>query len=127
MIDLFPGETKEFLSYDMAINDTNNYYQPEFLNILLPNGVPPHRLVLKINYLIMLLRNLDPSDGLCNGSRMVCHQFSTHVIHAEITTGQYSGKHVFIPRIPLSLANDEGYPFKFVQKQFPVDFSIPQF
>ncbi|XP_022860012.1 uncharacterized protein LOC111380628 [Olea europaea var. sylvestris] len=98
MIDLFPGETKEFLSYDMAIDDINNYYQLEFLNILLPNGVLPHRLVLKINCPIMLLRNLDPSNGLYNGSRMVCRQFSTHVIHAEITTGQYSGKHVFMQR-----------------------------
>lgn len=66
----------------------------------------------------MLLRNLDPSEGLCNGTRMVCKEFEDNVIHAEIIVGHHVGKHAFIPRIPLSPAENEGYPFQFRIKQF---------
>ncbi|XP_012837726.1 PREDICTED: uncharacterized protein LOC105958267 [Erythranthe guttata] len=120
LISLFPGEGRSFHSYDEAIDDVNNYYEEEFLNSLSPNGLPPHKLLLKINCPIILLRNLDPSNGLCNGTRMVCRNFKDNVIDAEIVFGQHSGKHVFIPRIPLSPAENEGYPFKFKRKQFPV-------
>ncbi|XP_050233165.1 uncharacterized protein LOC126681661 [Mercurialis annua] len=120
MITLFPGESKIYNSFDEAVDDTTNYYQEEFLNTLLPNGLPPHKLELKVNCPIMLLRNLDPSNGLCNGTRMVCKKFGNNVIHAEITVGQHTGKQVLLPRIPLSPAENEGYPFRFKRKQFPV-------
>ena len=120
MISTFPGEKKIFSSFDEALDDTNHYYQEEFLNTLLPNGLPPHNLELKVNCPIMLLRNLDPANGLCNGTRMVCRSFCENVIHAEITMGQHAGKQVFLPRIPLSPAENEGYPFQFKRKQFPV-------
>lgn len=37
----------------------------------------------------MLLRNLDPSEGLCNGTIMVCKEFEDNVIHAEIIVGHH--------------------------------------
>ncbi|KAG5570609.1 hypothetical protein H5410_060375, partial [Solanum commersonii] len=75
MIEKFPGETKTYISFDSAEDDANNYYQEEYLNTLTPNGLPPHRLVLKENAPIMLLRNLDPSNGLCNGTWLICRGF----------------------------------------------------
>lgn len=51
---------------------------------------------------------------------MVCRDFKDNVLNAEIVFGQHAGKHVFIPRIPLSPAENEGYSFKFTRKQFPV-------
>ncbi|KAG8370134.1 hypothetical protein BUALT_Bualt14G0085800 [Buddleja alternifolia] len=120
MISIFPGQAQIFNNFDEAIDNNESYYDPEFLNSLTPNGMPPHKLVLKKNCPIMLLRNLDPADGLCNGTRMVCKNFENNVIHAEIVVGQYAGKQVFIPRIPLSPAENEGYPFVFKRKQFPV-------
>ena len=80
MIELFPGESVTYNSFDEAVDDTNHSYQEEFLNILLPNGLPPHKLVLKKNCPIILLRNLDPFNGLCNGTRMICKQFNRNVI-----------------------------------------------
>ncbi|XP_059288818.1 uncharacterized protein LOC132042232 [Lycium ferocissimum] len=68
LISKFPGESRTFLSFDSAEDDTNNYYQEDYLNTLTPSGLPPHRLVLKKNARIMLLRNLDASNGLCTGS-----------------------------------------------------------
>lgn len=51
---------------------------------------------------------------------MVCRDFKDNVIHAEITVGQFSGTSVLLPRIPLMPAENEGYPFQFKRKQFPI-------
>lgn len=105
----------------MKLKMIQNYsYEEGFLNSLTPNGLPPHKLVLKRNCLIILIRNLDPSNGLCNGTRMVCKNFTDNVIDTEIVFGQQTGKHVFIPRIPISPTENEGYSFKFKCKQFPI-------
>ncbi|XP_042504703.1 ATP-dependent DNA helicase PIF6-like [Macadamia integrifolia] len=72
----------------------------------------------------MLLRNLNPSHGECNGTRMVCRQFQKNVILAEITMGQFTGNLVPLPRIPLSPAENEGYPFHLKREQFPIRLSF---
>ncbi|KAI3467920.1 hypothetical protein Pfo_024583, partial [Paulownia fortunei] len=120
LISIFPGEARTFNSFDKAIDDINNYYEEDFLYSLTLNGLPPYKLVLKRNYPIILLRNLDPSNGLCNGTRMVCRDFKNNIIDAEIIFRQHTGKHVFIPRLPLLPAENEGYPFQFRRKQFPI-------
>ncbi|KAH0715051.1 hypothetical protein KY284_007956 [Solanum tuberosum] len=43
MIEKFPGETKTYINFDSAEDDTNNYYQEKYLNTLTPNGLLPHR------------------------------------------------------------------------------------
>ncbi|AQK79503.1 hypothetical protein ZEAMMB73_Zm00001d035706 [Zea mays] len=70
MIDRFQGEQMMYHSFDTAVDDPNNYYPSEFLNTLTPNGLPPHVLKLKVGCPIMLLRNIDPANGLCNGTRL---------------------------------------------------------
>ena len=64
LINLFYGEGKKSKSFDTALNDTHNYCQEIFLNSLCPNGFPPHKLELKINYPIILIRNLDLANSL---------------------------------------------------------------
>ncbi|KAG8655608.1 hypothetical protein MANES_04G057608v8, partial [Manihot esculenta] len=44
MINMFPGERNIYTSFDEAIDYTNNHYQKEFLNTLLPNELPQHKL-----------------------------------------------------------------------------------
>ncbi|XP_073017964.1 uncharacterized protein [Primulina eburnea] len=121
IIQSFPGKNRTFTRFDEAFDDTQNFYPPEFLNSLTPNGMPPHRLVLKNNCTIMLLRNIDPSDGLCNGTRMACRGFQDNVIHAESQLAIIPENIGFILRIPLSPAKNEGYPFQFRRKQFQFD------
>ncbi|KAK9665025.1 hypothetical protein RND81_14G085200 [Saponaria officinalis] len=70
------GQTFEYKSFDEAIDITTEQYPVEFLNTLRPSGLPPHHLVLKKNSPIILLRNLDPTSGLCNGTRLICRVFS---------------------------------------------------
>ncbi|AQK75317.1 hypothetical protein ZEAMMB73_Zm00001d018231 [Zea mays] len=124
MIDRFQGEHMVYHSFDSAMDDPHNYYPPEFLNTLTPNGLPPHILKLKIGCPIILLRNIDPANGLCNGTRLVIRGFQRNSIDAEIVLGQHVGKRIFLPRIPLCPSDEEMFPFQFKRKQFPVRLSF---
>jgi len=71
MIGHFQGEEIMYHSFDSVVDDPHNYYPSKFLNTLTPSGLPPHVLKLKIGCPIILLRNIDPANGLCNGTRLV--------------------------------------------------------
>ncbi|XP_062186026.1 ATP-dependent DNA helicase PIF1-like [Phragmites australis] len=124
LIERFPGDEMVYHSYDLAVDDPNNYYPPEFLNSLTPNGLPPHILKLKVNCPVILLRNLDPANGLCNGTRLIVRAFQRNTVDAKIVLGQHAGKRVFLPRIPLCPSDDEIFPFKFKRNQFPIRVSF---
>lgn len=124
LIDRFIGEQRVYYSFDEAEDDKNNFYPMEFLNSLNVSGLPPHYLRLKIGCPIILLRNIDPSNGLCNGTRLICKGFQMNVIDAEIAVGHHAGKRVFLPRIPLCPSADDMFPFKLKRKQFPIRLSF---
>ena len=105
-------------------DDSTNNYPLDFLNSITPNGLPPHELKIKMNYPVILLRNLDPHNGLCNGTRLVVKAFENNAIDCEIVNGQHAGNRVFIPRIPLSPSKDISLPFKFKRKQVPIRLSF---
>ncbi|KAG5597399.1 hypothetical protein H5410_038631, partial [Solanum commersonii] len=56
----------------------------DFLHTLHLANLPPYRLTLKKNCPVILLRNLNPIEGLCNGTRLICHDFKSHVSGATI-------------------------------------------
>ena len=90
--------------------DQPQLYSPEFLRSLRIPGLSPGELKLKVGVPIMLLRNLNPSEGLCNGTRLICRGLHNKVIDAEIITGPHVGSRVFIPRILLT-PSDSNLPF----------------
>ena len=63
-----PGEASVFHSSDTNEGDPDIVHFPlEYLQCLLDvGGLPPSRLVLKVGCPVILLRNLYPSEGLCN-------------------------------------------------------------
>jgi hypothetical protein len=69
VLSYLPSVQVNFLNAD-STEDTKvaNTYPSEFLNTLEVSGMPSHKLSLKIGAPVMLLRNLDPSTGLCNGT-----------------------------------------------------------
>ncbi|KAG5562227.1 hypothetical protein RHGRI_005083 [Rhododendron griersonianum] len=73
------------MSFDDA-HDRNitNRYPNEYLNSLNPSGLLPFKLDLKVGCPIMLLRNIAPKGGLCNGTRLmiVKHQFPIRLAYA---------------------------------------------
>ncbi|XP_024186018.2 uncharacterized protein LOC112190772 [Rosa chinensis] len=124
IINMFPGEEITLYSFDSVEDDMRNLYQPEFLNSITAGGLPPHKLTLKVGAPIMLLRNIDPKLGLCNGTRLLCRGSYQNLIDAKILTGQFAGTRVFLPRIPLKSAENAGLPFQLTRKQFPVKLSF---
>ncbi|XP_052117854.1 uncharacterized protein LOC127747708 [Arachis duranensis] len=94
-------------------------HTPEFLNGLKSSGLPNHEIKLKVGIPIMLLRNIDHSSGLCNGTRLIVTQLGKRIIEAKVITGNNAGQKVFIPRMNLS-PSDHRIPFKFNRRQFPI-------
>jgi ATP-dependent DNA helicase PIF1 len=97
----------------------DSLYPVEFLNTLQFSGIVNHKLELKVGVPIHLLRNLNQSLGLCNGTRLIVKRLGQHVIEAEIITWNNVSKHVFIPRIIMSPSRID-WPFVLRCHQFPV-------
>ena len=79
---------KDYLRIDVAEDADNNQLDKilpiEFLNSLTPNSVLPHRLQLIKRAIIMLLRNINLNNGLCNGTRLLLKDMKEFCIQAEI-------------------------------------------
>ncbi|KAG2931826.1 hypothetical protein PC117_g13328 [Phytophthora cactorum] len=114
--------SQEYLSSDSVEEDEEvNFFEQEVLHTVNINGIPPHKLTLKKSAPIMMMRNLNPDLGLCNGTRLRIVKLKSHVIHATIMTGERQGQHVLIPRIVfISDGEAHEFPFRLRRKQFPV-------
>ncbi|KAL3844193.1 hypothetical protein ACJIZ3_001596 [Penstemon smallii] len=120
LIDRFPGQLKEYVSFNRTNDALQQAEYEDYLSGVTASGLPPHILKLKKNCPIMLLRNLNPIEGLCNGTRLICTELGDNFIGAEISTGDFKGHHVFIPRIPLESSDKLKCPIPFRRMQIPV-------
>jgi ATP-dependent DNA helicase PIF1 len=123
VLNKLPGTTNVFKSCDSVRDESNRLAFPtEFLNGLSINGMPEHRLPLKLGCTVMLLRNLDPEHGDCNGSRYVVTKICPNQIVARNLTGTFVGKTTYIPKC--KIIDDSGiFPFQLVRIQFPLKLS----
>jgi hypothetical protein len=58
----------------------DSLYPVEFLNTLRFSGIANHELQLRVGVPILLLRNLNQSIGLCNGTRLIVKKLGQRVI-----------------------------------------------
>ncbi|CAJ2673035.1 unnamed protein product [Trifolium pratense] len=125
MLSIMPGEQRDYLSsnsVDMSdVNDPGIYeaITPEFLNSLRTSGLPNHHIKLKIGTPIMLMRNLDQAEGLCNGTRLIITKMADHVIEGKIMSGKHAGNVTYIARMTTS-PSQSPWPFKLSRTQFPI-------
>ncbi|XP_010445523.1 PREDICTED: uncharacterized protein LOC104728200 [Camelina sativa] len=116
MLEKLESEEMTYLSVD-SIDPTyvdslkNPAITPDFLNSIKLSGLPHHTLRLKVGAPVMLLRNIDPKGGLCNGTRLQITQMTNHVVEAKVITGDRIGDIVLIPQIVLT-PSDTKLPFK---------------
>jgi ATP-dependent DNA helicase PIF1 len=74
IVSLVPTDEKQYLCCDSILKGPNAHdsydllYPIEFLNSLNGNNFPQHKLSLKKGVPVMLLRNLNQGEGLCNGT-----------------------------------------------------------
>ncbi|CAM9905065.1 unnamed protein product, partial [Laminaria digitata] len=115
-----PAEEFESLSVDgTADMDSSVIYPGEFLQTLTPAWMPTHRVFLKVGAPFMLLRAINPSTGLFNGTRCLLIAASQWVLHVEIATGPNARQRAFVPRCKLTSSEGE-LPFVLTRRQFPV-------
>lgn len=120
LIHQLPNDAKIYTAIDETTEPSDQCQFEDFLHTVNPHNLPPYKLTLKKNCPVILLRNLNPREGLCNGTRLICHDFKTHVISATIATGDFKNTRVFIPKIPLLASQDEKLPVAFKRTQFPL-------
>ena len=100
-------------------------YSVEFLQQLNSSGLPPALLCLKVGCSVILLRNLDPGEGLCNGTRIVILNMRRKMLQCRIISKnkRFTKKIVLISRIRL-LPNTEILPMPLKRLQFPVKLAF---
>ncbi|KAL7085980.1 hypothetical protein ACP275_14G310800 [Erythranthe tilingii] len=129
MLSLVPEDEKVYLSFDSpctaneSVDSHHDIHTPEFLNTITSSGLPNHELKLKKGVHVMLLRNIDQSNGLCNGTRLTITRLGNRVLEAKIISGSNVGQKVFIPRLSLT-PSDSRIPFHFQRRQFPIVLSF---
>nr|VDD10096.1 unnamed protein product [Brassica oleracea] len=107
MLSHVPSQAKEYLSSDSVEleatldDDWTSHYPQKYLNSLEFPGLPNHILCLKVGP-VMILRNLNQTYGLCNGTRVIVTRLGNRIVEAEIMTRKDSGERILIPRIQLS-------------------------
>nr|XP_043611707.1 uncharacterized protein LOC122583355 [Erigeron canadensis] len=125
LLSLIDGEEKVYYSSD-SICPTDecdaferSLYTSDILNAVKLSGVPNHILTLKVGVPVMLLRNIDQANGLCNGTRLQIRKLGEHVMEAKVITGSRSGDIVHIPRMKL-IPSDRKIPFRLQRRKFPI-------
>jgi len=104
---MLPGSSRTYLSsdtflvtnIDSIIDDINPLEMLHGTNF---SGFPNHAIQLKVVALVILLRNIDPTIELCNGTGLNIKRFGNKVVQAQILTGRNIEQIVTIPRVDLS-------------------------
>ena len=124
VLDSFPGPVLNLWSVDKAVDPEDPHivldnYPPEFLRSQTPSGFPPAHLKLKLGCPVIVLRNLQPKQGVCNGTRGIVTRLTRRVLELRLFDGNY----VLIPRIKLIYIDHE-LPYHLHRWQFPVSLAF---
>ena len=104
IVEKLPGDSVSYFSVDSAEDfggtedDLNSAFPIEYLNSMNVPGMPHHDLKMKVGVVVMLMRNLNQTLGLCNGTRMIVTKCLKFCVECEVTCGSFAGTRHFIPR-----------------------------
>lgn len=126
ILDRMAGDGRKYISADEIIREPgadprdDEPIPIEYLRSVNTSSLPPGELNLKIGCPVILLRNLSPVQGLCNGTRMVITHMGDRVLEVRLLGGERDGQLALIPRISLIPTSSVEVSFKFKRRQFPV-------
>lgn len=124
LLNMMTGDAREYISYNRIDEselgeETPPMMPDEMLLSMKPAALAPPVLQLKVGAPVMLLRNLCPREGLCNGTRMTIVRMTPRTLTVRVLGGDHDGSVHFIPRIDLKTkAEDTAVPL--IRRQFPV-------
>jgi hypothetical protein len=123
VLDMLPGPVSECVAADSLENDTGDDQDllpaPEVLQSVEISSLPPAVLRLKLGAPVILLRNLQPKEGLCNGTRLVVTRIGRSIIEGRILGGSFDGQMRLLPRIDMC-SNEDDFAYIIKRRQFPV-------
>ena len=94
----------------------------QFMAGLNSGGLPLSILKLKVGVPVMLLRNLRPSKGICNGTILIITVLKRNFIQDKVLTGPSAGDDFIIPKIKLT--DDTSFHFSLTRWQFPIKLAF---
>jgi len=126
IVQMLPGLPRVYKSCDALTGELGPYTATtELLNTLKPKGVPPHDLCLKQGAVVICTRNLDETNGLMNGTRILINELRSNAIEGTIITeGDFFKHHVILPRIKFKIKDPTQYHFEFTRLQFPIKLAF---
>ncbi|XP_057800410.1 uncharacterized protein LOC131015913 [Salvia miltiorrhiza] len=119
VMSLMPAKERVYLisvnicKDDGEVDLDDEVFSVEYLNTIKCSGLPSHEIKLKEGCIIMLLRNIGPSNELCNGTRMIVTKLGARVIEAKLISGNNAGKKFPIARMVMSPSDFTKFPIRF--------------
>ena len=105
--ELLHGKATILSSADSTSGPRDSIRSMEFQKRLTPAGFPPHHLYMKEGMVLMLLRDLSPKQGLCNGTRIILNKATHILLYCKIASGDNAREEVLIPRIEIKHQDDQ--------------------
>jgi PIF1-like helicase/Helitron helicase-like domain at N-terminus/Helicase len=125
IITALPGD--EFLSFStdrFCDEQQEDLMSNSVLNSFNPPTFPNHIIRLKPGCIMMLIRNINVSGGLCNGTRLKIIQIGLHSLLCEILNSSHSGTLCIIPKISITSTPSSEAPIPFIRFQYPLIHSF---
>ena len=120
------GEERTYLSSDAISSDEAKFgihelYSTVFLNTITCSVIQNHSIRLKVGVpIIMLLRNINQTCILCNGTRLIVKHLGNRIVEAVVISGSNVGHKVFNPRMTPTPSVSTRFLVKFQRRQFPL-------
>ena len=117
-----PSVEKTYYASHSFFDESFNPLNDEILNNQPFDGMPASILKLKKDTMVMCIRNLNPSIGLRNGTKLKVLNMEQRYIECQIITSSHRGNIVHIPRISFK-SDVKKHSLQFTRTQFPLKLS----
>ena len=103
ILDRMQGPSRQYISADEITREPgadprdDEPIPIEYLRSVNSSSLPPGELNLKVGCPVILLHNLSPAQGLCNGTHVVITQMGDRVLEVCLLVGERDGQLVLIP------------------------------